>query len=110
MEQDKLKKYKTKLEDELKMVSGEIKAEEKPVDFGSDVDGFDEEADEAEELGNQLAVSKNLKDRLSDIEIALEKIREGRYGICEKCGNKIETEILDIDPESRFCKECKLAL
>ena len=109
MNKEKIEEYKVKLEKEHKMVSDEIKREEKPVDFGSDVDGYDEEADEAEEVGNQLAVANDLKKRLSEIEIALEKIRNGKYGICEKCGRQIEEEILEIDPESRFCKECKLS-
>jgi len=38
----------------------------------------------------------------------LGKIQTGTYGICEKCGKPIEHEILAIDPESRFCKACKL--
>ena len=91
------------------MVSDEIKQAEKPVDFGSDVDSFDEEADEAEEVSNQLAIANDLKGRLSEIDIALAKIASGKYGVCEKCGEAIEEEILDIDPESRFCKKCKLA-
>ena len=109
MTQEKIKEYQTKLEKEQRLILGEIKENEKPVDFGSDIDHFEEESDEAEAVGNQLAVAQGLKARLDDIEVALEKIREGKYGICEKCGTKIEEEILDIDPESRLCKSCKLA-
>jgi DnaK suppressor protein len=108
MNQEQLKEYKAKLEKERELIMGEIKNLDKPVDFGSDVDHFDEEADEAEEVGNQLAISGDLKNRLGEIDIALGKIHSGQYGICEKCGKEIEHEILSIDPESRFCKECKL--
>jgi RNA polymerase-binding transcription factor DksA len=107
MNSDRLKEYKIKLEKERILVSGEISRAEKPVDFGSDIDHGDEKADESEEVGNQLAVAEDLKKRLAEIEIALEKIRTGRYGICENCGEPIEEEILDIDPESRYCKKCK---
>jgi len=41
--------------------------------------------------------------RLNEIDIALGKIQNGTYGVCEKCGVPIEPEILSIDPESRFC-------
>ena len=109
MTQEKLAEYKKKLEHERTLILNEIKTNEKPVDFGSDVDHFEEESDEAEEVGNQLAIAQGLKLRLDDIEAALEKIREGKYGICEKCGEPIEEEILDIDPESRLCKRDKLA-
>lgn len=109
MTQEKIAGYKLRLEKERGMILSEIKKNETPVDFGSDVDHFEEESDEAEELGNQLAIAQGIKTRLDDVEAALEKIREGKYGICEKCGDDIEEEILDIDPESRFCKHCKLA-
>ena len=92
------------------MLVGEIKQTETPSKFGSDVDHFDEETDEAEEMGNQLAIGQDLKNRLAEIDIALGKIKSGGYGICEKCGKNIEKEILDVDPESRFCKEDKLAM
>jgi RNA polymerase-binding transcription factor DksA len=108
MTQENLQTYKTQLEKEQRLILEEIKKNETPVDFGSDIDHFDEETDEAEEVGNQLAISGDLKKRLEDVRVALEKIREGKFGICEKCGKNIEKEILDIDPESRLCKESKL--
>jgi RNA polymerase-binding transcription factor DksA len=109
MIKEKLKEYQTKLEKERRLMIEEIKKNETPVDFGSDIDHFEEESDEAEEAGNQLAIAQGIKGRLDDVEAALEKIKEGKYGVCEKCGGNIEEEILDIDPESRLCKSCKLA-
>ena len=107
MDQERLKKYKNKLESERKLLLDEIRRNEKPTDFGDDIDSSDEEADETEELGNQLSVAQNLKTRLTEIDIAIEKIGNGTYGTCEKCHEPIEEEILDIDPESRFNKKCK---
>ncbi len=108
MNQDQLKEYKAELEKERAMIAAEIAQDEKPVDFGSDIDHDEEATDKSEEVGNQLAAAGELKDRLNEIEIALGKIASGKYGVCEKCGGPIEPEILDIDPESRFCKACKL--
>ncbi len=104
-DQEKIKEYKTKLEQERLLLVDEIKRNETPTDFGDDTD---DESDETENFGNQLAMAQGLKDRLNEIDIALGKIQSGGYGICEKCGKKIEKEILDIDQESRYCKECKL--
>jgi DnaK suppressor protein len=109
MTKEKIDEYKKKLEQEKRLISAEIEKNEKPVDFGDDIDHFEEESDEAEEVGNQLAIAQGLKGRFDDIEMALEKIKLGTYGTCENCGKPIEEEILDIDPESRLCKSCKLA-
>lgn len=108
MNDDQLKEYKVKLEKERGLILAEINREEKPASFGSDVDHGDEASDASEDLGNQMAVANDLKNRLSEIDIALGKIQTGGYGICEKCGKPIEREILEIDPESRFCKEHKI--
>jgi len=109
MNQDQLKEYKVALEKERGIIAAEIAGDERPVDFGSDIDHGDEESDKSEQVGDQLAAAQELKDRLNEIDIALSKIQSGTYGVCEKCGKPIEHEILLIDPESRFCKECKLA-
>lgn len=104
---EQLKEFKTELEKTKAGLLAQIKDLESPVDFGDDIDHLDEEADEAEELGNRLAVLKTLKERLQNIETALLKLVENRYGVCEKCGGAISWEILKIDPESKYCKECK---
>lgn len=109
MDIKQIEEYKNKLERERLLLLNEIKQNEKPVDLGRDPDHpeEEEEADETEEVGNQLAVVYDLNNRLEQINVALGKIRSGKYGICEQCGKAIEPGILDIDPESRFCKHCK---
>jgi RNA polymerase-binding transcription factor DksA len=108
MNEEQSKKYKMALEKERGLLLIEIKNDEQPEDFGSDVDHLEESTDQTEELGNHLAASQDLKNRLDEIDVALSKIHSGSYGVCEKCGAKIEEEVLDIAPESRFCKNCKL--
>jgi len=44
---------------------------------------------------------------LREIDEAIEKIKEGAYGICEKCGNKISKKRLKAIPYAKFCIECK---
>jgi len=105
MNQIKIKEYKNKLEREHALISAEIKRNETPTDFGGDTD---DETDETENLGNQLAIVNDLKTRLNEVDIALAKIQSEEYGICEKCGKEIEEAILDTDPESRYCKKDKV--
>jgi len=80
------------------------------LDFGSDIDNGDEETDETEEFGSYLSVKRTQDSRLEQINKALEKINKGMYGKCEKCGDPIEQRILDVDPESLLCKNCKRGL
>lgn len=66
---------------------------------------MEEEADEVQEYGNMLPVEYSLELKLKDVNSALEKIGQGKYGICEKCGKEIEEARLKVAPEARFCME-----
>lgn len=104
---EEIKKYEQKLKSERERLAREVQDHEKAVDLGNDIDSEEEEADEAEEAGNQLAISRALRDRLNEIDEALESIRSGKYGFCKNCGKEISKEVLNIVPESRLCKACK---
>lgn len=47
------------------------------------------------------------RDYLHDIDETLRKIKEGTYGICENCGEKISENRLKVMPASRFCIYCQ---
>jgi RNA polymerase-binding protein DksA len=42
-----------------------------------------------------------------DINLALQKIEEGTYGLCENCGNSVSRKRLRALPFARLCIECK---
>ena len=44
---------------------------------------------------------------LNKIEEAIERIDEGKYGICEACGEPIRTPRLEARPVTALCIECK---
>ncbi|MGC9610754.1 MAG: TraR/DksA C4-type zinc finger protein [Minisyncoccia bacterium] len=106
-----IKEELKKIEEGLKLEKAKIEKEvlklKESLDFGDDTDHYEEETDEAEEMGNYLGVKKTQDARLKQIEKALAKIKDGTYGVCEKCGKPIEKKILGIDPESLLCKNCK---
>ncbi len=104
-----LEELKEKLLAAQKEIAKTLAAMPEVPDSGSDVEGeeAEEEADEAEDYSNQLAEKQSLKERLLDIKNALDKIHSGTYGKCENCGEEIETAVLKVDPESRFCKKDK---
>lgn len=105
---ENLQQLKNKLEEEKNDILTELKRHESMPDFGSDIDSLEEEADESAEYVNQLALVQTLKNRLADIEFALKKINNGDYGICENCKKEISLEVLDVDPESKLCQNCKM--
>jgi len=65
-------------------------------------------------MGNEtFEAEKNIsfktRDRylLGEIQIALNKIAEGTYGLCELCRREIEKDRLEIRPYSRLCINCE---
>jgi len=64
-------------------------------------------ADEVEEYSTLLPIEYSLEMKLKNINLALEKIKKGEYGICEKCGKEIDEERLKAFPEARTCNSCK---
>ncbi len=66
------------------------------------------------DMGNEtFEAEKNIsfktRDRylLGEIQIALNKIAEGTYGLCELCRREIEKDRLEIRPYSRLCINCE---
>ena len=56
---------------------------------------YDRELDEGLEEG--------ARQTLDDIELALRKLDEGNYGVCEVCGEPIGADRLSAIPWARFC-------
>jgi len=46
---------------------------------------------------------------IGEIDGALERVREGSYGICDDCGEAISPERLEAIPYARLCFHCKKA-
>lgn len=70
----------------------------------------EEQADEVEEMASRIALTEVIRRRLRRIKSALGKMQNKTYGICENCGKGIEEKLLEVDPESRYCKACKQKL
>lgn len=65
------------------------------------------EADEVQEYESKLDIEHILEIKLKDIDLALQKIKKERYGICEKCERTISQKRLMASPEVRSCLKCK---
>lgn len=104
-----IEKCKTKLGQIRADLQKQIKGLEIAPKYGDDTDHFEEAADKVEEFSANMGMEQTFKERLNDVVRALGKIAAGAYGACENCRKEIELEILEIDPESRFCRNCKIS-
>jgi RNA polymerase-binding protein DksA len=83
-------------------------------DFKEIVDGMDpkDQADVASDDIDRKMIeaigSQELK-RLKSIDSALTRIKQGRYGLCIKCGKHIPEDRLEAIPYALMCIECKTA-
>jgi DnaK suppressor protein len=120
MKEELIKKFKERLEKEREEIEKQLKEFAKegkiPEDWEAKFPHFDGEsgsgaleraADEVEEYEKLRSTEQVLEVKLKNINLALEKIKKGNYGICEKCGKEIELDRLEAVPEARFCKKCK---
>lgn len=86
-------------------ISENLKAESLaiPADTGDLLDQAGDERDR--ELS--LILTDRDKEKLLAINEALEKLKEGSYGICEECGEKIGRGRLKVMPLAKFCVNCQ---
>jgi DnaK suppressor protein len=59
------------------------------------------------EREQEITVANNLLERITQVERALERLGEGNYGWCERCGNAIPVERLAAFPVATRCVSCK---
>jgi DnaK suppressor protein len=59
------------------------------------------------EREQEITLANNLLERITQVERALERLGEGNYGWCERCGNAIPVERLAAFPVATLCVSCK---
>jgi len=67
----------------------------------------DTEADEQFGHARTSALKDQLDRKIIQTRRALARIKIGKYGICESCGNMINTDRLMVYPEATFCVKCE---
>lgn len=63
----------------------------------------DTEADEQFGHARTSAIAKELGKRIIQVRKALTRVKLGKYGICEECGQMIDTDRLIVYPEATLC-------
>lgn len=52
-------------------------------------------------------LSEVQRQKIRDIDAALEQLARGDYGVCARCGEEISPKRLEVRPFSRYCVDCK---
>jgi DnaK suppressor protein len=84
-----------------KALSGDVHLD--PDDFPDEIDTASSEA--------SLSFTGRLRERerglIGKIDAALQKIKDGEYGLCEGCGEEIGIQRLEARPVAELCIDCK---
>jgi RNA polymerase-binding transcription factor DksA len=100
-----VEKTKERLESKLEAVKIELERLEKRLSAKGDY-GHGKGDPMVVRWELDLARRRQVESEIELIEAALERIEEGRYGVCERCGEPIREERLEVLPYSRLCMAC----
>jgi|YNPMSStandDraft_1061717.scaffolds.fasta_scaffold13496_4 DnaK suppressor protein len=72
-------------------------------------DNASPDTDAAEQFGHTRvsAIKKELDRKIIQTRKALTRLKIGKYGICENCGEMIDTDRLLVYPEATLCVKCQ---
>jgi DnaK suppressor protein len=109
MDKKKLESFRKKLEERQVALRRMVSRTEE--------DGRIADQDPAQDIADRAASSytkeflfsqsSNERQLLGMVEVALQRIREGRFGECVNCGEEINAKRLDAVPWTRFCINCQ---
>lgn len=113
MEQSKLEAIRAALEEERSSIERQLSeygasAGREGIDVVVD-EGFADSAQATAGRSEVLSLIEQLQLAHADVSAALDRIEEGRYGKCERCGRDILDERLEALPTANLCVACKQA-
>lgn len=97
LEKESLEIQDRNLDETQSEISGETSYDDNFADSGTAT--FERERD--------LSLERNVKDILRRVNEALKDLDEGKYGICDVCGQEIDPARLKVLPYANLCIDCK---
>lgn len=94
-----------RLNDELQQLGAE-----QEIGIGALGNHLAEDGSNVMEQERILAVTGDLQDLMAQVNTALERMDEGTYGSCRRCGKPINPERLEAFPYVAHCIECQSQL
>lgn len=93
---DEAARLRKSLQEEIELASGQ---DDDRVDMAADV----------YERSKTISTIQSLEIKIRALEHAIEVATQGHYGQCERCGESIPAERLEIVPETTLCVNCAAA-
>lgn len=102
-----MKSARERLQHQLEEAQAELRRLERKLEKEVDY-GLGEGDPNIYEREMNLALRRSARAKVRSIQEALHRLREGKYGLCARCGREIEPERLEILPDTDRCKRCAL--
>ena len=102
---EQIELLRSKLEDEKRHILQQVHQV-----FGQGTSFHGDLADRSvslENTENNLGLEEVERERLMEIEKALQRMEEGAYGMCEMCDKQISYARLEAMPAASYCAGCK---
>ena len=106
---NRLEERRAEIETDVSYMAGEMRAigldqDEENGSLGNHIADDGSNIAEAERI---VTVSEDLQQILAQVNAALERMNEGQYGTCQRCGKSVGAERLEAFPYVAFCIECQ---
>ncbi len=107
--QEELREVKEKLDSRKLQIEKNLRGTTSELDSMRDLELKDEGdyASASAESVIDSAILVQQRKELNEIELALDKIKEGIYGVCEMCEEPIGKARLEVKNFARFCITCR---
>ena len=103
------RKVEARLSAEMRGIRSELGREES-LRVDEMAEGWQERDSPSEDVSRDLEYGHRdaLHRRLLQINAALERLKDGAYGICAKCAAVINPNRLEVDPAASLCLTCQI--
>ena len=113
MEAERVEHFRKLLQDQLRSHDGQVRdKQQEALEMNAD-DGVKDSVDMSLQDVNQeiaLRLGERESQMVADIDGALQRIDDGTYGTCERCGKPIPEARLEALPTARFDAACQSEL
>ena len=108
MKKNKLKHFQSLLENICAEIVGDVEKAQHNKKSSEVEQMADISDDAARSYGRKLQGDLEEQEwvKLKQVEVALKKVEDGEYGICEQCEQEILETRLEIMPYTEFCIQC----
>ena len=109
MQDSELKYFKEILESRKEQITKNIFGVQEEITQAKSLE-LNDEGDHAVANNNTIvesAIVSQQEEELKEINVALAKIANGEYGICEMCEDPIGFQRLKVKPHATYCIDCR---